>query len=128
VGGRFLARDRNPAPYSALAVLLGAVSTAAVVTWVAPAFYQLPTHHCPFCLLSRQHGHVGVPLYLFLAVAVVAGAGAGLVRALRRLDRGRAVRPGEERRLCAASMVSFTLFALLASWPTVASGLRMEGF
>lgn len=126
-GLRFLRRNRNPALYAALAVLLGLVSAAAVVTWVAPGFYQLPTHHCPFCLLSRQHGHVGVPLYLFLAVAVVAGVGVGVVRGLRGLDP-RSIRPAEERRLCAASMIGFALFALIAAWPTVASDFRMEGY
>ncbi len=128
LGAGLLGRGRAAALYSLLAVVLGAVSAAAVVSWVAPGFYRLPTHHCPFCLLSAELNYIGYLLYGVLAVAVVAGAGAGLVRALRGLDPARDLRAGEERRLCLASMAGFALFALIAAWPTVTSGLRLEGY
>jgi hypothetical protein len=115
-------RGRSPVLFSVLAVILGLVSLTAVVTWVAPAFYQLPTHHCPFCLLSSTHALLGYPLYACLLTAVVTGAGAGLVHALRALDPQGAVRAGEERRLCAASMTGFALFCCIALWPVLASG------
>lgn len=127
-GRRFLARDRNPALFSASAVLAGAVSMAALVTWVAPAYYELPTHHCPFCLLSAELGFIGYPLYAFLALAVVSGAGVGLIRGLRRLDPRQSIRPAEERRLCMASMAAFALFSMMSIWPLVASDFRMEGY
>ena len=108
--------------FALLAVVLGAVSLAAVLSWVAPAYYELPTHHCPFCLLSREVGYVGYPLYLLLAVAVVSGVGTGLVRGLRRLDPSESVPPAAERRLCLTSMASFVLIALIAVWPLLFSG------
>lgn len=127
-GGRAMARKRSPVLFSALAVILGLVSAAAVVTWVAPGFYELPTHHCPFCLLKQELGYVGYPLYVLFAIGVVAGAGAGLVRGLRITDPLGSIRPGEERRLCLASMAGFALFALIAVWPMVASDFRLEGY
>ena len=51
VGLRAGGRRRSALAYSALAALLGAISTVAIVTWIAPAYYELPTHHCP--LLHR---------------------------------------------------------------------------
>lgn len=123
-GGCSVSRRRSPAPFSVLAVLLGAAGLAALVAWVAPAVYQLPTHHCPFCLLSADHGRVGYALYLLLAAGVLAGGGSGLVHALRRLDPEGSIRPGVERRLCLASMAGFGLFTLVSLWPTAALGLR----
>ncbi len=125
-GGSVLARRRGVVLFAALAALLGVVSVAAVITWVAPGFYQLPTHHCPFCLLHRDQAYVGYPLYALLSLGVVAGAGAGLVHGLRALDAGHVVRHGVESRLCLASMTGFALFALIASWPMLVSGLRLE--
>ncbi len=114
--------------FSVFAVLLGIVSVAAVITWVAPGFYELPTHHCPFCLLSSEYGYVGYPLYGFLSLGVVAGSGSGLLHILRRIDPLRSIGPGEERRLCVTSMAAFVLFVLIAVWPMVVSDFRMEGY
>jgi len=114
--------------YSILAAALGLVTVAAVITWIAPSYYELPSHHCPLCLLAADHGYVGYPLYLFLAAAVIAGAGSGLVRALRSIDLQHCIRINEERRLCVVSLVSFAAIAVIAVWPLVTSPFRLEGY
>jgi hypothetical protein len=128
VGLWAIGRHRSTLVYSILAVILGLITTAAVITWIAPAYYELPTHHCPLCLLAPEHGFVGYPLYLFLAIAVIAGAGSGLVHALRSIDIHRCIRVNEERRLCAVSVASFVALAVIALWPLVASPFRLEGY
>ncbi len=127
-GGYSLARDRSPALFAGLSLVLGLVSIAAVVTWIAPGFYQLPTHHCPFCLLALDYGSVGYLMYGLLFVAVVAGGCAGLIRCLRSVDHLGSITPTAERRLCTASVAGFLLFSLIAVWPIVASDLRMDGY
>jgi len=117
-----------PELYSTLAVLLGVVSVVAVISWIAPCYYEMPAHHCPFCLLAAQHHWVGYPLYAALGFAVVCGAGAGVVHRLRPLDSLYSIRPAEERFLCRASMVAFALFALVAVWPLLGSSFRLEGY
>ena len=128
VGLWAIGRRRSTVVYSILAVMLGVITTAAVITWIAPAYYELPTHHCPLCLLAAENGYVGYPLYLFLATAIIAGAGSGLVRALRRLDVHGCIRLNEECRLCALSMASFAAVAAIALWPIATSGFRLEGY
>ena len=125
LGARATRRGRSPVPFSLSALLLGVVSVAALVAWVAPSVYELPTHHCPFCLLASEHAWVGYPLYAALAVAVVAGAGSGLVRVLRSLDRWHAIRPAQEQRLCTVSMAGFAAFTLMAVSPTVVTTARL---
>jgi len=117
-----------PELYATLAVLLGIVGLAGVITWVAPGYYELPTHHCPFCVLAGEHRYIGYPLYAALGLAVVTGAGTGLVHRLRRLDPSHAIRASEERRLCRVSMLGFLLFALIAAWPMLASSFRLGGY
>lgn len=114
--------------FAAAALALGAVAGLGVVTWVAPRWYELPTHHCPLCVLAPEVHLVGYPLYAALAVAVVAGVGAGVVRALRRLDRAASIAPAEERRLCVASMVGYAAFTALAVWPLLMSDFRLGGY
>jgi len=121
-------RSASPVAFALLAVLLAGAAVVAVVSWVAPGYYRLPTHHCPFCLLSSRTGFIGYPLYALLGLGVVSGMGSGVVRGLRALDRRGSIRAGAELRLCSVSMTSFVLFAALAVWPMVAGNLRMEGF
>jgi len=120
-----LRRRRPPRLYALLSLLLGGAALAAVISWVAPGFYELPTHHCPFCLLSAEYAFVGYPLYLSLAVAVVAGLGSGAVHGLRAIDPFHSIVPMAEHRLCALSMTGFGLFSLITLWPAAAMGLRM---
>lgn len=127
-GLRFLRWGRSPALYSILSVGLGLVAVAAILCWIAPGVYELPTHHCPLCLLAPGHRVLGYLLYLALAAGLVGGAGAGLVGALRRLGPGSSVREGEEWRLCAASMVGFVVFAAAGAWPALAATLSNRQF
>lgn len=128
VGLWTIGRRSSTVAYSFLAVILGLVTCTAVVTWIAPAYYELPTHHCPLCLLAADQGYVGYPLYLLLATAVIAGAGSGLVHVLRSIDIQRSIRPNEERRLCALSLTSFGALAIIAVWPMVTSDFRLGGY
>ena len=125
-GVYFLARGRSPLLYAAQVLPLAAVALAAVVSWIAPAFYQLPTHHCPFCLLSWHYGFVGHLLYGALAVALIAGCGSGVVHRMRSLDRFACIKPGVERRLCLASMAGFAAFSLIALWPAATVGRFLQ--
>jgi hypothetical protein len=121
-------RHRLTIVYSILAVAFSLVTAVAVVTWIAPSFYELPTHHCPLCLLAGDYGYVGYPLYLLMATAVIAGAGSGLLHVLRSIDLSRCILIGEERRLCAISAASFVAVAVIAVWPLVTSPFRLEGY
>ena len=126
-GFRCVVLSRSPVAYSVFAVPLAGLALAAVISWFAPAVYQLPTHHCPFCLLSSDYGYVGYPVYGLLSLAVVAGGGSGLVHRLRAIDRTGGIGPGEERRLCAVSMAGFALFSLFGLWPILATLIRLGG-
>ena len=127
-GARYLFRGRSPALFAALVLILSFLAVVAVISWIAPTIYQLPTHHCPFCLLSWRYGFVGHALYGALALALIAGCGSWIVYELRSLDRFACIKPGVERRLCVVSMAGFVVFSLIALWPIMTSGVRLEDF
>ncbi len=38
------------------------LSIHALIAFISLYVYELPTHHCPFCLLHREYGGIGYPL------------------------------------------------------------------
>ena len=111
-----------------LAVSAGAalpISLAAVVAFVSPYVYELPTHHCPFCLLQREYHWIGYPLYASLIGGAVAGLGVGLLAPFRRVASLATSIPLLQRRLAVLSAVALSGFGALVAWSVLASSLRM---
>jgi hypothetical protein len=101
------------------------VGLAAVVSFVSPYVYELPTHHCPFCLLQREYGYLGYPLYGALLLGAVAGAGVALLHPFRGVASLAAALPALQRRLALAALLALGGFGALSAWKVLASGLRM---
>jgi hypothetical protein len=78
--------------------------------------YELPHHHCPFCLLKREYGYFGFPLYLALFLATGAGLAAGVLAAVPQKPSLAAVLPELRRRLSLGAAGGFTLFGALSLW------------
>ncbi|WP_226960511.1 hypothetical protein [Sulfurimonas paralvinellae] len=54
----------------------------AIITLIAffgTYIYELPTHHCPFCLLQRDYNYIGYFLYIILFVGTFFGIALGLI-------------------------------------------------
>ena len=94
------------------------VSLVAVVAFISLYFYQMPTHHCPFCLLQKDYHYIGYPLYLSVFLAGIAGMGAGVIEHLKGPSLTQVV-PALRRRLCLFSMAGFFIFTLLATYPMI---------
>lgn len=101
------------------------VATVSVVSFISLYFYELPTHHCPFCILQREYGYVGYPLYLLLLVGAVTGLGVGLLTPFRKVASLSGTLPALRRRLTLVSVVCFLLFTAIASWPILFSSFTL---
>jgi hypothetical protein len=99
------------------------VGLAAVVSVISPYVYELPTHHCPFCLLQREYGWLGYPLYGALLLGAVAGAGVGVLHPFRATPSLAVPLPALQRRLAGAALLGLGAFAALSAWKVLASGL-----
>jgi len=60
-------------------VLFVPVSILALILFFGTYIYELPTHHCPFCLLQKEYYYVGYLLYITLFGGTFFGFSAGVM-------------------------------------------------
>jgi hypothetical protein len=120
-GFHFLLTGRAAGVFSAIAAVGLVVSIIAVISFISVYFYELPTHHCPFCLLQKEYHYIGYPLYIFLFSGGIAGASVGVLQRHRGpLSLKKAI-PYWQKRLCLISMASYAFFTLIAVYPMMFS-------
>jgi hypothetical protein len=111
--------------YPLLSMVTLLVSIASIISFISPYFYELPTHHCPFCLLQKEYGYIGYPLYLSLLGGAIFGMGVGVLAPYRQIESLSQVIPLVERRLALASFVLLTVFSIIVAAGIARSGLIM---
>lgn len=114
--------------FSGLSLVSFGVALAALISVFSLYFYELPTHHCPFCLLQREYGYVGFFLYAFLLGGVVNGVAVGVLVPARALPSLRALLPPFQRRLTLVALSSFLAFLAVVTLRMALSGFRLEGY
>jgi len=68
--------------------------------------YQLPTHHCPFCLLQKDYYYVGYILYATLYVGTFFGISGAIMSAVLHT---------KQKRYFYISILSNTAYALIVT-------------
>ncbi len=63
------------------------ISIVALISFVSIYIYELPTHHCPFCILHQEYHFIGYALYTTILVGTIAGIGAGIIQPFRKIDK-----------------------------------------
>ncbi|MFO8002713.1 hypothetical protein [Thioalkalivibrio sp.] len=112
--------------FAGLATLSFPVAIVAIIAFVSLYVYEHPLHHCPFCMLTGDYGHIGYALYLPLFGAT--GLALGLLSArLAGGDSLRAVLQRDAPHLVIASMAGLGLFAALSAWLSWQSNLILLG-
>jgi hypothetical protein len=101
--------------FSAAGVITFCVSAAALLSFISLYFYQLPTHHCPFCILQKEYGYVGYVLYATLLGGGVAGLGVGALLPFRSRSSLAGTMPLLQRRLTAVTVTLYLVFTLIVT-------------
>jgi hypothetical protein len=101
------------------------ISIASFISFISVYFYELPTHHCPFCILQKEYGYIGYLLYLLLLAGGLAGMGVGLLMPFRRIPSLKDTLPVTQKHLALASVISYLLFATIATYQIIFSNLKM---
>jgi hypothetical protein len=124
-GIRFHRTGKGGYLFSVASAAAFAVALASIVSFACLYIYELPTHHCPFCILQKEYGYVGYVLYIALFGGGVAGMGAGVLMPFR--GRGSMVRvvPALQRRLTAICLVLYLLFTLVVSYRILSTPFRL---
>jgi len=127
-GARFWLRGRGAYLFGTLSGVSFPVSIAAMVSFISLYFYQMPSHHCPFCILQQEYGYVGYPLYALLLSGTVTGLGVGLLQPFRSKTSLKEVLPGVQRKLAAVSLLCLIIFTVIVTWRMVFTSFSLEGY
>lgn len=109
--------------YAALSLLMFIVSLVSIVSFISLYIYELPTHHCPFCIIMQEYNYIGYLLYMLLFGAVVSGLGVGALLPFRQVESLQSMLGGFIRKLALASIILYAAFTALVSYEIVFSSL-----
>jgi len=70
---------KNRYLFSLMNLLFAIVALVSLIAFFGTYIYELPTHHCPFCLLQKDYNYVGYFLYIFLFIGTFYGIVLGLI-------------------------------------------------
>ena len=124
----FIWKEKLAVLYSLLSTGLFILSLAAMISFISLYFYELPTHHCPFCLLQKEYHYIGYLMYLALFGGVIAGISLGLLHFFRKRTSLRQFIPFMQKKLCCASMFGFLAFAIISTYQIIFSPFILEGY
>ncbi|MBI4773227.1 MAG: hypothetical protein HY788_03430 [Deltaproteobacteria bacterium] len=120
-GLHFLITGNGWKLFSYLSSLLFVVGIVSLISFISVYYYELPTHHCPFCVLQKEYGYIGYPLYLFLLGSGITGTAVRVIGRHRQTPSLQDSIPALQRRLCIIAMAGFVLFTGISVYPMIMS-------
>lgn len=124
-GIRFYQKEKGGYLFSVMSALTFWVSIASIISFISLYYYELPTHHCPFCLLQKEYGYIGYPLYAALFGSAVSGMGIGVLMPFRNLRSLCETLPAIQRKLVLVSLILSLIFTALVTYRIVFSDFRL---
>ena len=109
--------------YAGLSLLMFIISLVAIVSVISLYIYELPTHHCPFCIIMQEYHYIGYLLYILLFGGVVTGMGSGLLIPFRNIESLKQLLDGFIHKLALASVLFYAAFTAFVSYEIVSSSL-----
>jgi hypothetical protein len=102
-------------------------SILSIISFISVYFYELPTHHCPFCILQKEYGYVGYALYLTLFGGTIFGMGVGLLMPFKNIKSLSEIIPPVQRKMALVSLILFLMFTAIVTYKMIFSNLVLEG-
>ncbi len=122
-GHWFYRKGKGGYLFAVLSLTMFVISLIAIVSVISLYIYELPTHHCPFCIIMEEYHYIGYLLYLLLFGAVVAGIGSGLLIPFRHIESLQQEINGTISNLAITSICLFSAFTVLVSYAILTSSL-----
>lgn len=124
-GGYFYCKAKLGYLYALFSLLLFIIALFAIVSVISIYIYELPTHHCPFCIIMEEYSYIGYLLYVLLFGAVVTGSGIGILLPFRNVESLKNVLDNFVHKLALSSMLMYSTFTLLVTYKIIFSNLIM---
>ena len=127
-GVYFYRKCRGGYLFSSMSAITFFVSLASILSFISLYFYELPTHHCPFCILQREYGYIGYPLYMMLFGGGIFGMGTGALMPFRKTKSLSKTVPLIQKKLVLITIILFFLFTAIVTLRMVLSNFVLEGY
>ncbi len=125
IGTVFYLRGKWGYAYSIAALAMLFLSMAAIISFISVYIYELPTHHCPFCILQAEYGYIGYPMFATIMGGALFGTGVGVLTPFRKVKSLREILPPMQRKLALLSLIAYACFTAVAAYRMIFSNLRM---
>ncbi len=126
IGGiRFYRQGKGGYFFAVMSALTLPVSIVSIISFISLYYYELPTHHCPFCILQGEYHYIGYLLYGTLLGGAVAGIGTGILMPFMNLKSLAQTIPNTQRKLALISLVLFSIFIFAVTCRMVFSDFRL---
>lgn len=122
-GVYFYVKGKGGYLYSVFTFVMFAVSLAAIISFISIYIYELPTHHCPFCIVMEEYGYIGYLLYLPLFGGAVTGTGIGMLLPFRDIESLQSIIPTLIKQLTLTSLALYAAFTVIVVYKIVTSNL-----
>lgn len=109
----FCTKGRGGSVFSFFSSLTFVVAAASLVSFICLYFYELPSHHCPFCILQKEYHYIGYALYATLLGGAISGLGVGALVPFRSHPSLERVIPAVQHRLALVTLALYLLFTLI---------------
>ncbi|ADN09466.1 hypothetical protein [Sulfurimonas autotrophica] len=97
---------KNRYLFSLMNLLFTIIALISLIAFFGTYIYELPTHHCPFCLLQKDYNYAGYFLYIFLFIGTFYGIVLGVIPFTKE----------EENAKYKVSLLFTTLYVVLVSY------------
>ena len=111
--------------FSMFSLIFMCIAIVSILSFISLYFYELPTHHCPFCILQKQYLYVGYPLYVFLFGGTITGLGVGILSFFKSLPSLVNIIPSIQRKLAIYTLIFYGLFLGISVYPMVVSDFKL---
>ncbi len=103
------------------------ISIVALISFISIYFYELPAHHCPFCLLHQEYAYIGYFLYAAALVSAIAGMGTAIISHFQSIASLSLILPAMQKKLVLTSLVATAIFVFITGYSIVFSNLSIVG-
>ena len=121
----FSARGKGGYAVALSAAAAFAAGILALISFIGLYVYELPTHHCPFCVLQPEYHRIGYLLYIGLLGGAVSGLGVGVLMPFRRIPSLSAIVPDLQRSLARVMVLFYVLLGITTLLIVVTSNLHL---
>jgi hypothetical protein len=109
--------------FSAASGIMAVIAVSSIFSFLSIYIYELPSHHCPFCILQKEYGYIGYPLYAALLFGAVSGLGVGALMPFKAINSLKQAVPALQKQLTLTALFCYLLLAVIATYKILTSNL-----